>query len=278
MRASRRGGSNASLRRRAPRSMLLRYVPPGSSLRAASLATGGSSPSSCSHPTTTSALASLATSTVTCSRSKKVFLQIHTLTSFAPALLNRDDAGLAKRVPFGNAERMRVSSQCLKKHWRDELVKTTDLPGAIRSRLFFEREVLPRVMAAGIPEADATTLVELLLRRVIQGGQDKDRPLRLNQPILFGKPEADYFISMITEAAKSSDAARVLTEKLTDAKKNLKAMMAAAGLGSAVHGIEGAMFGRFVTSDILARSDAAVHVAHAITVHPLQSEIDYFTV
>ncbi len=38
------------------------------------------------------------------------------------------------------------------------------------------------------------------------------------------------------------------------------------------------MFGRFVTSDILARTDAAVHVAHAFTVHPLSTEVDYFTV
>ena len=43
-------------------------------------------------------------------------------------------------------------------------------------------------------------------------------------------------------------------------------------------GLEGALFGRFVTSDILARSDAAVHVAHAFTVHGLDTEVDYFTV
>ena len=29
------------------------------------------------------------------------FLQIHTLHSYAAALLNRDDSGLAKRMPFG---------------------------------------------------------------------------------------------------------------------------------------------------------------------------------
>ena len=46
------------------------------------------------------------------------FLQIHTLSSFPAALLNRDDAGLAKRLPYGGAVRTRVSSQCLKRHWR----------------------------------------------------------------------------------------------------------------------------------------------------------------
>ena len=46
------------------------------------------------------------------------FLQIHTLTSYPAALLNRDDAGFAKRIPFGGSTRTRISSQCLKRHWR----------------------------------------------------------------------------------------------------------------------------------------------------------------
>ena len=46
------------------------------------------------------------------------FLQIHTLHSYPAALLNRDDSGLAKRLPFGAAVRTRISSQCLKRHWR----------------------------------------------------------------------------------------------------------------------------------------------------------------
>ncbi len=46
------------------------------------------------------------------------FLQIHTLHSYPAALLNRDDSGLAKRLPFGGAIRTRISSQCLKRHWR----------------------------------------------------------------------------------------------------------------------------------------------------------------
>ena len=46
------------------------------------------------------------------------FLQIHTMHSYPAALLNRDDSGLAKRMPFGGAVRTRISSQCLKRHWR----------------------------------------------------------------------------------------------------------------------------------------------------------------
>lgn len=207
-----------------------------------------------------------------------MFLQIHTLTSYAAALLNRDDAGLAKRIPFGNAERMRVSSQCLKKHWRDDFHRSLKLPGGIRSRLFFEREILPRIVEAGVADETAAKLTEALLKRLVQGGQKKGQPLQLNQPVLFGKPEADYLVGLLTEcAASNSDPVKLLEERLKAEKGNLKAMWEAAGV-NLVAGVEGAMFGRFVTSDILARTDAAVHVAHAFTVHPLATEVDYFTV
>lgn len=208
-----------------------------------------------------------------------MFLQIHTLTSYAAALLNRDDAGLAKRIPFGNAERMRVSSQCLKKHWRDDLHRVLDMPSGIRSRMFFEREVLKRVLEADVNEEQARKLVEALLKRLVQGGQDKTNPLRLNQPVLFGKPEADYLVTLIESCAKAGeDPVKTLDERLKGEKGNLRALMKAAGQDDLYAGVEGAMFGRFVTSDILARSDAAVHVAHAFTVHPLSTEVDYFTV
>ncbi len=208
-----------------------------------------------------------------------MFLQIHTLTSYAAALLNRDDAGLAKRIPFGNAERMRVSSQCLKKHWRDELHRALDLPGGIRSRMFFEREVFRRVVADGVTEETAKQMTEALLKKLVQGGQDKENPLRLKQPVLFGKPEADYFVRLIAECAKSGeDPIVTLDARLKSEKGNLRALIKAAGQNDLVSGIEGALFGRFVTSDLLARTDAAVHVAHAFTVHPLSTEVDYFTV
>ena len=52
-------------------------------------------------------------------------------------------------------------------------------------------------------------------------------------------------------------------------EKNLTGLRRAAGL-------DAALFGRMVTSDNLARADAAVHVAHAFTVHGEHTETDYF--
>ena len=90
-----------------------------------------------------------------------MFLQIHTLTSYHASLLNRDDAGLAKRMPFGNADRLRISSQCLKRHWREALRGQTELPTGIRSRQFFAREVLPQVESERPPRVAEDPMTRL---------------------------------------------------------------------------------------------------------------------
>ncbi len=247
-----------------------------------------------------------------------MFLQIHTLTSYHASLLNRDDAGLAKRLPFGNATRLRVSSQCLKRHWRERLQETVALPAGLRTRHFFERVILRRLVEEeGIPteraQALTVALIGLLLTKNVAKaekaakaektkkgkkaaaeqpemafGDEEDSNaeeatettgLLVKQPILFGQPEADFLVAVLKEcAAAGSDAEKRLQERLRKDKENFKAMLAQAGHGHLYAGLEGALFGRFVTSDILSRSDACVHVAHAFTVHPLDTEVDYFTV
>lgn len=60
-----------------------------------------------------------------------------------------------------------------------------------------------------------------------------------------------------------------ITDK--DEKKNIAALKHGSGL-------ESALFGRMVTSDVLASRDASVCVGHAFTVHQAEVENDYFTV
>jgi CRISPR system Cascade subunit CasC len=202
-----------------------------------------------------------------------MFLQIHTITSYPASLLNRDDAGLAKRIPFGNAIRLRVSSQCLKRHWREDLTKRLpDIPDGQRTRSFFTRTVLPKAVEAGVPKELAESLIEPLAKAVIDGGVKDDGDL--NQPVLFGLREADYFAEMLKQVSQETDPTKALAERLKskEEKDNLKAMRKSAA------GLTAALFGRMVTSDLLARVDAPVHVAHAFTVHAANTEMDYFTV
>jgi CRISPR system Cascade subunit CasC len=77
------------------------------------------------------------------------FLQIHFLTSYPATLLNRDDSGLAKRLPFGEASRTRISSQCLKRRWRisaddwslRSLPKLGEIDFGVRSRSIFQSAI-----------------------------------------------------------------------------------------------------------------------------------------
>ena len=206
-----------------------------------------------------------------------MFLQIHTLVSYPASLLNRDEAGLAKRIPFDNANRLRVSSQCQKRHWRETLAaRLPDLPDGLRTRSFFTREILPRLVGQGVDPERAQALVKTLAEAVINGGLEKN--CEMSQPVLFGRREADYLVGLIRQAnedaADTASAVKALSECLKSAeeRKNLTAMSKSAA------GLTAALFGRFVTSDLLARVDAPVHVAHAFTVHGASSEMDYFTV
>ncbi|HEB97325.1 MAG TPA: type I-E CRISPR-associated protein Cas7/Cse4/CasC [Sedimenticola thiotaurini] len=214
-----------------------------------------------------------------------MFLQIHSLTSYHASLLNRDDAGLAKRIPFGGAERLRVSSQCQKRHWRVWMMERARLPSGIRSRYFFSRELKSRLVENGMDDALVHGLLLELAKNLFTSKENKDvidkETLQMKQPVLFGRPEADYFVGLVRQAATQGDedaAKKWLAEQIKAARKNFKAMLRQAGIDSPAAGFEGALFGRFVTSDLLARVDAPVHVAHAFTTHALDTEVDFFTV
>lgn len=221
-----------------------------------------------------------------------MFLQIHYLTSYHSSLLNRDDAGLAKRIQFGGAERLRVSSQSLKRHWRLAMMAQTKLPSAYRTRYFFDRQVKRRLVEQGMPVDAAHELTLHLGNALFRGKNDKsnkanksyldEKTLEMKQPILFGKVEADYLVSLIQQAygeAKhhTENAKKILDKTAKNHKDNFKVLLRQAGYSHLAAGFEGALFGRFVTSDIFTRVDAPVHVAHAFTTHALDTEVDYFT-
>lgn len=207
------------------------------------------------------------------------FLQIHFLAPYTAALLNRDDAGLAKRLPYGGALRTRVSSQCLKRHWRlaDDPHALTAIDGAdaaYRSREIIEHKVFGD-WAVDVDEAVAKEIKEALLK-VVYGEKGTDKKSR--QTLLLGEVEVAYLIEqakvLVAEAAGDKKAAKEIAAAwLKEHKANLKALSEGAKLPS---GLTGALFGRMVTSDPRANIDAAVHVAHAFTVHAEEAESDYF--
>ena len=214
------------------------------------------------------------------------FLQIHTLHSYPAALLNRDDSGLAKRMPFGGAVRTRISSQCLKRHWRvaqDEfaLKNIAGSTSAIRSRNTVERRVMQPLRDGGQVAEDVLAAVGTAFNVGVYGGRGTSETGR--QPLLLGLPEVEHLHQRAAaicaehsnDAKAAGDAATALFTARRGEGNNFRALLDSVRLPA---GLEGALFGRMVTSDPGANIDAAVHVAHAFTVHEEESESDYFSV
>ena len=62
------------------------------------------------------------------------FIQLHMLTAYPPANLNRDDMGRPKTAKMGGYDRLRVSSQSLKRTWRTSHFFEQALKGHIGTR------------------------------------------------------------------------------------------------------------------------------------------------
>lgn len=211
------------------------------------------------------------------------FLQIHTLHSYPAALLNRDDSGLAKRMPFGGTVRTRISSQCLKRHWRtaEDEFAIRNVPNgtsAIRSRNTIERAVMAPIRDSGNANDEVLSAVSEAFNVGIYGAKGTSETGR--QPLLLGLPEIEYLREQASRICDqygedSSGAGKAAKDFFRQSRKNMQAFRDAATLPA---GLEGALFGRMVTSDPAANIDAAVHVAHAFTVHHEESESDYFSV
>ena len=213
------------------------------------------------------------------------FLQLHWLASYPGALLNRDEAGLGKRLPFGGVTRGRVSSQSLKRHWRlagaDSLeqaeanpraLQNLNVPMGVRTKRAVEEKIMPRALELQPAGDKVRVAVEAVLLRGLHGKDATDAKKR--QALYFGEPEIEFLAGLAAGALAAADAeaaGKALDERLQDQRANLRALKHGAGLGAA-------LFGRMVTSDRAANRDAAIHVAHAMTVHAMERELDYMTV
>jgi CRISPR system Cascade subunit CasC len=208
------------------------------------------------------------------------FLQIHTLHSYSAALLNRDDSGLAKRIPYGGAMRTRISSQCLKRHWRiadhdpHSLHRINGAELAYRSRELVTRKVV-EPLKEKYP-ADIVDALEPELQRAVYG-EKADKGKKSRQTLLFGAPELRWLAGEAEKlAAGANDAASVkdaAAEWAKSFKKNMEVLRENTALPG---GLTAALFGRMVTSDPAANIEAPLHVAHAFTVHAEEAEGDYF--
>lgn len=212
-------------------------------------------------------------------------VQIHMLTAYPASLLNRDDTGLAKRVPFGDATRTRISSQCLKKHWREADLLTELGPMAVRSTRVYERLVaLPLIAEHGASEEEAVAIAKWLMSKTVD-----TKPARATegvasaqsgQLLVLTRAETEYLLERAAEVLRSLRDSGISVASAADVEKHQRAIDIKSAkdiLKGLPASLDTALFGRMVTSDLFARVDSAVSVAHAFTTHREAAETDYFT-
>lgn len=204
--------------------------------------------------------------------------EIHVLQSFPPANLNRDENGMPKSTVFGGRPRARISSQCQKRAVRLHYQAYSTLHTknyASRSRSWLA-ELKPLIMNAGIAEELAETAAKLALKEL--GADEDPKNQGKTKTILFlGQTEieaiADILIknwAVIEPGLKGKTPA--FPKKDPNIAKVIEKSLATTGKPGDV-----ALFGRMMASLPSVNVDAAVQMAHAISVNKLQQEFDFFT-
>jgi CRISPR system Cascade subunit CasC len=194
------------------------------------------------------------------------FLQLHLLTAYPAANLNRDDSGRPKSVVYGGVPRLRVSSQSLKRAWRTSDVFQERLAGRMGQRTQqLGAEVLSHLLGLNAPEERAVAIA-----RAIAGVYGKI----VAEGDAEGPSESTYirqlaFIAPSERAKALSVAEAMLADpgRVPRAEELLERVDGAADI---------AMFGRMLADSPSYNREAAVQVAHALTTHRADPEDDYY--
>ncbi len=212
------------------------------------------------------------------------FVQLHLLTSYPPANLNRDDLGRPKTAVMGGAPRLRVSSQSLKRAWRTSEVFENALKGhvgtrtksmgvkiynSLRQKDVAEKKALEWAKAiAGVfgktktlSKGDEEKLKDPALTEQLRADLI-NKPLEIEQLAHFGPEEEAAIAALVDTLAARGDGPQEEELKL------LRAKHTAADI---------ALFGRMLASSPEFNTEAAAQVAHAISVHKVAVEDDFFT-
>lgn len=205
----------------------------------------------------------------------KTFIDIHVIQTVPFSNINRDDTGSPKTGVFGGTTRARVSSQAQKKAVRrvfadvlpaEQLAtRSKRWPSIIRDRV--------RELDSSISEEQALDLAREALKAVKIGIDEPKKAKKGEEDAEAGEPTTKYLVffgkKQVDDIAAELVKAHAAGEKV-DAKQ-IKA------LADTNHSIEVALFGRMIADAADLNVDASCQVAHAVSVHAVNNEWDYFT-
>lgn len=194
------------------------------------------------------------------------FIQLHILTSYPPSNLNRDDTGSPKTAIVGDCVRLRISSQSLKRAWRTSDIFESSLKGNIGTRTKeMGVSVYQALLEKGVGEKNSRDWAKTIAACFGKAKSDKktanNEDLHVEQLVHFSPEEKLAINALVVQLADSNVAPVDADLKLL--RKDSTA-------------VDIAMFGRMLASTPAFNTEAAVQVAHAITVHKAAVEDDYF--
>lgn len=207
------------------------------------------------------------------------FVCAHVLQTVPFANLNRDDTNSVKTVQYGGVLRTRVSSQCWKRAVRLEFEKRIG-QSALRTRRIGERVSRLLTDERGWPtDLAARAGAHLAVASGIKFELDqKEKQVQPNKVI--GNAMVYVPQTAITELADLAEEHRAELEKAKDIKKSSdKSVLPKDKVTAVLRSRNGVinLFGRMLAEVDDAGVDGAVQVAHAMTTHQTDVEIDYFS-
>ncbi|MEM9102449.1 MAG: type I-E CRISPR-associated protein Cas7/Cse4/CasC [Pseudomonadota bacterium] len=195
------------------------------------------------------------------------FIQLHLLTSYPPSNVNRDDLGRPKTAMMGGFERLRISSQSLKRHWRTSDMFENALSDYIGTRTKrFGVQIYDVFIEKGVKEKSALEWASEIAKVFGKGKTaSKENP----RDVLLIEQLAHISPNEISDVMQLVDT--LATENRAPEKEEL------ALLKKQHRSVDIALFGRMLASSPEYDVEAACQVAHALSVHSVEVESDYFT-
>lgn len=227
----------------------------------------------------------------------KNYINFHILISHSPSNLNRDDMNMQKTATFGGSRRVRVSSQSLKRAIRssdyykeqfgmasDRTKQLTLVRDKYRELLHekFSQEIIDAVLMsiAGVKSIDDLQ-EEIKKAKGNEVSRTKYKGTETGAVISWSVAEVEKYCQLYqqlqeqhpeTKAFEKAWNNAVDKKKLIDNKTQLSLFREALQNSKDI-----ALSGRMATSGIMTNVDAALAVAHAITTHTVDGDIDWFT-
>lgn len=195
------------------------------------------------------------------------FLQLHVLTEYPVSNPNRDDLGRPKSALIGGVPRQRISSQALKRAIRIHPAFTEALEGHLGSRTQrMGEQIIGHLTGLGA-EADKAVTIAREIVSVFGAVEDKKEvdKVRTRQLAFISPEERQAAFDLAEKVLSGGDIAK-------DRKELAKQVMRTAD-----GAIDIAMFGRMLADNPDLNRDAAVQVAHAVTVNRVLIEDDFYT-